>query len=132
MASLSQAKGHLSPLESERLRQVKEQLFEVEIKSLSVMIKDLEKTNDPSMNLTIKEAMAQTYLEIVQQEHVQGLAKKQWLYSMVALNMAYLQFSAGKDSAGSSQNLNKLIRQKLKSHLPSEIFKKPGFHYSIE
>ena len=124
-------RGHLTALDIERLEKLKQVLLEVEGKSLKQSVNELEKSSNPKMSLIIKEAMAKTYADIVSQEKIQDLHKKKWLYSMVALNMAYLQFEGNKDSAGNTQNLNKLIRYKLKTYLPSDIFNQPGFRCSL-
>jgi hypothetical protein len=51
---------------------------------------------------------------------------------MVCLNMAYLQFGGSQGKYGSTTELNRLIRQKLKAYLPSDVLKQPGFIYSLE
>ena len=126
-----QARAHLSEKDIERVKIVKETVGEVEKKPLSQMIGELEKTTHPEINLAIKEAMAHAYADIVHEQNVQGQGKKEWLYSMIALNMAYFQFGGDKDSAGGTKNLNKLIRYKLKMYLPPEIFNQPGFHAAL-
>ena len=134
LSSLVQAKpprGNLSEEEVGRVKDLRQMTIDVEKKSLQQMIDELVKSSHPDINLIIKEAMAKTYVDIVQKEHVQGQYKKEWLYSMIALNMAYFQFGGDKDSAGGVQNLNKLIRQKLKMYLPPNIFNQPGFHASL-
>ena len=122
---------HLSTVEIERLEKSKQVLAEVDEKSLKQSIAELEQAANPRVALLIKEAMAKTYADIVVEQKVVGLSKKRWLYSMVALNMAYLQFEGSKDSAGKTSNLNKLIRYKLKKYLPANIFYQPGFHSSL-
>ena len=76
--------------------------------------------------------MAKTYADIVREINVEGQKKKEWLYSMVCLNMAYLQFGGSQGKSGSTTELNRLIRQKLKKYLPPELLKQPGFAYSLE
>lgn len=132
MTVVSAGAETLNTKQIERLRAVKLMLADVESKSLTQMQRELEATDDPAMQLDIKEAMARAYSEIVQEQQVSGKGRKVWLYSMVALNMAYFQFGGSKDSAAGATNLNKLIRQKLKTHLPAGIFKRPGFHTSVE
>ena len=126
------AKGHLTPLQVERLRTVKQMLAEVDDKSLRQTIDEMEKAGQPQVNLAIREAIAATYSEIVQEKNVVDQGKKAWLYSMVTLNMAYLQFGATKESGSSSDPLNRIIRRKLKEHLPAGIVNHPGFHISLE
>jgi|GEM_PF-1603452 len=124
-------RGRLSLQEIERVKVFKKSIEEVDQKSLQQTIAELEKTDYPHLNLELKEAMAKAYVDIVQEQNVRGVKKKEWLYSMVALNMAYLQFAGQKDSAAGAKNLNKLIRYKLKEYLPADIFTRPGFHCSI-
>jgi alanyl-tRNA synthetase len=124
-------KARLSDKDISRLEVVKEILSEVETKPLSSLIQEIEQSAYPQMSLTIKEAMARAYADIIIEQNVVGKAKREWLYSMVALNMAYFQFGGAKDSASGATNLNKLIRYKLKMYLPVHIFQQPGFHCSI-
>lgn len=122
---------HLANQEVQRVKVLKQVLHEVENKTVEQMVSDLEKTSHPRMNLIIKEAMARTYADIVQEQNVQRQSQKEWIYSMVALNMAYFQFGGNQDSAGGVKNLNKLIRSKLKLYLPPDISKQPGFLTSL-
>lgn len=130
--SLAWAKYQLTEKDIQRVKVLRQSIAEVEKKSWQKMVADIEKMDYPAIQLEIQDAMAKAYVDVVQEQNVQGQKKKEWLYSMVALNMAYLQFAGAKDSAGGSQNLNKLIRYKLKSYLPQGIYNKPGFHCSIE
>ena len=118
----------LPPQAIERVRQYKLLVKDVEPKSVPAIVSDLEKTGDPMLNLQIKEAIAKTYAVIIQEEHIEGISKKQWLYSMVALNMAYLQFGG----TNSDRSLNKMILHKLKENLPAGIIDQHGFHFSLE
>ena len=102
------------------------------MKSLWESISELEKTRHPEINLEMKEAMARTYVDIVKEINVQGQKKKEWLYSMVCLNMAYLQFGGSQGKPGSTTELNRLIRQKLKEYLPPNALQQPGYVYSLE
>jgi hypothetical protein len=118
----------LNEQEIERVRAFKQLIQEVDKKSLQQTIDDLEETGNPLLNLQIKEAMAKTYADIVREQNVTDPEQKEWLYSMVAMNMAYLQFGAMQDA--SDNGLNSLIRRKLKQYLPTSIFTQPGFHFS--
>ncbi len=122
---------HLTAQEIERVKVIKRSIAEVDQKSLQQTITELENTDYPYLNLEIREAMAKTYVDIVKEQNVQGQHKKEWLYSMITLNMAYLQFTGQKDSVRGTQNLNKLIQYKLKEYLPSGIFNRPGFRCSL-
>ncbi|MBF0504397.1 MAG: hypothetical protein HQL14_04760 [Candidatus Omnitrophica bacterium] len=124
------ASHHLTAGEIQRVRAFKELLSEVDTKSLPQTITELEKARYPAINLEMREAIAKTYVDIVREQGVTGQKKKEWLYSMVCLNMAYLQFGGG-ESPASTSSLNKLILRKLKEYLPSDVLKQPGFSYSI-
>ena len=118
--------------EIERVRVVKETLHEVDREPLQKTVRELETTRHPQINIAMKESMARTYTDIIKEENVEGQKKKEWLYSMICLNMAYLQFGGSKGKYGSTTELNRLIRQKLIEHLPPDILKQPGFLYSLE
>jgi len=130
-AQASHRSGHLTAAEIERVRSVKELLYGVDTKSLRATIDELEKTRHPLINLEMKEAMARAYADIVREINVEGQKKKEWLYSMVCLNMAYLQFGGDQGKSGSTTELNRLIRKKLKEYLPQDVLKQPGFIYSL-
>ena len=119
---------HLTLPQIERVKAVKDLLCEVDTKPLGQTIHDLEKTGHPLLNLQIREAMAKTYADIVKEHGVEGKNKKEWLYSMVTLNMAYLQFGGTQ----SPEPLNRMICRKLKENLPSDFINSPSFHYSLE
>ena len=55
------------------------------------------------------------------------MATREWLYGMVALNMANLQFGGR-----SQDSVSQMIAQKLKKALPAEILNAPDFHVSVE
>ncbi len=123
---------YLTAQEIERVKVVKALLYGIDTKSLRETINELEKTRHPQINLQMREAMAKTYTDIVREINVEGQKKKEWLYSMVCLNMAYLQFGGSQGTPGSTISLNRLIRQKLKKYLPPNALKQPRFLYSLE
>ncbi len=136
MASMVQAAdtpsaGSFSTGEIARIKAFKALVQEVDQKSLTETVHDLEKSPYPHLNLQMKEAMARVYADLVEDKKVEGKAKKAWLYSMVSLNMAYLQFEGTKDNAGNAEPLNRLIRRKLKECLPKDIIDHPGFRCSL-
>ena len=126
------ARRHLTSSEVQRLKAAKELLDGVDRQSLRATIAELEKTRHPEVNLEMKEAIARAFTDIVKDINVEGQKKKEWLYSMVCLNMAYLQFGGSQGKVGSTTELNRLIRQKLKEYLPANVVKQPGFIYSLE
>jgi len=116
----------------QRVKAVKQLLEGIDTKSLQQTMDELGKTRHPQLNLQIREAMAKTYTDIVKEENVSGQKKKEWLYSMVCLNMAYLQFGGYQGARENTTTLNRLIRRKLKEYLPADVFKQHGFLYSLE
>jgi hypothetical protein len=123
---------YLTQEEIQRVKQVKVLLEGVDHKSLRATIDEVEKAPHPLINLQMKEAMAKAYTDIVKEINVEGQKKKEWLYSMVCLNMAYLQFGGSPGKYGSTTELNRLIRQKIIQYLPVNALKQPGFVYSLE
>lgn len=115
-----------------RVKAYKHMIRDIDDKSLQHTLDELEKAEYPEVALALKEAMAKAYVDIVREQNVQELKKKQWLYSMVNLNMAYLQFVGLKPTSRNTDPLNKLIRQRLKTYLSPHIINQPGFHCSIE
>ena len=107
-------------------------LDEVDSKSLQRTIAELEASRYPELNLQIMEAMARTYTEIVREQNVARLKDKEWLYAMIALNMANLQFGGAVEKEGRDASLNRMINRKLKEHLPSQALNHPGFSKSVE
>jgi hypothetical protein len=133
LATSVHAQGDFPTLQDiERVKAEKALLYGIDTKSLRETIDELEKTRHPQINLQIKEAMAKTYTDIVTEINVKGQKKKEWLYSMVCLNMAYLQFGGSQGKSGSTTELNRLIRRKLKEYLPSNVLEQPGFIHSLE
>ncbi len=125
--------GHLTASQIQRVKALKALLYGIDGKSLQETIDELEKTRHPQINLGIREAMAKAYTDIVGEINVEGQKKKEWLYSMVCLNMAYLQFGGRPmGTPGSTTELNRLIRQKLKEYLPPNVLKQAGFFHSLE
>lgn len=124
-------RGHLTPDEIQRVKAVKELLDGIDKQTLWQTIADLEKSRHPYVDLEVKEAMAHAYTDIVHDYSVEDQKKKEWLYSMVCLNMAYLQFGGSNGPPGSTSSLNLLIRQELKKYLPSDLINRPGFIYSL-
>lgn len=102
---------------ADRVKALKALIRDVDTKPARQTMEEIEESQDPELDLVMREAMAKTYADIVRDEKVLDQKKKEWLYSMVGINMAYLQFGGQQDS--SANGLNRLIRQKLKDYLPS-------------
>ena len=131
-ASMAAVRHHLSTEDIEEARMIKQMLGTVDKKSLDQFVDELEKTDHPHLNLQLREAMAKTYVDIVRDHQVEGQEKKEWLYSMISLNMAYLQFGGTPQTARHADGLNRLILQKLKAYLPADIIQQSGFTYDLE
>lgn len=126
------ATTRLSADDIARIKAYKMAVSDVEKKTVVELIQEIEKSHYPQVAITLKETMAKAYEDIVKEQRVVGVKKKEWLYSMINLNMAYLQFAGLKGSTKNTDPLNKLIRYKLKTYLPETIINQPGFHISIE
>lgn len=122
--------GTLSQSQVERVKAVRALLAGVDNRTLQDTISELANSKFPEGNLEIMEAIAATYQEMVSEYQVEGQAKKEWLHSMVCLNMAYLQ--AGGIAERSDTGLNMVIRRKLKKYLSPQLLSDPELFYSVE
>lgn len=125
--SIAFAQGPLSPVQIERVKAFKNIIESVDKKTLLKTISELEKAEDPQFAIQIQEIIAKVYAEIVQEKVVTDQANKEWLYGMVALNMANLQFGGRADDA-----VSRLIVQKLQKNLTADVLSHPDFHVSVE
>ncbi len=123
-------RGPLTAQERERIAAFKGLLRDVDTKSLQQTVREIESADYPRIEFYMQEAIAKTYADIVLQEKVVDQKQKEWLLSMVMINMASLQFGSSKDQSGN--DLNRLIRRKLKSYMPPEILTHPGFLQVLE
>ena len=123
------ASAQLTPQQFERVKICKNLLQEADLKSLDETVEELEQARNPEQNLQILEAIALTYSEISKEQKVEAKADKEWLHSMVALNMAYLQLGGGE--GGRDTALNRLIRGKLKEHLSTALLHDPELFHSV-
>lgn len=121
----------LSPEQIERVKACKRLLEEIDTKPLPRTLRELERSTYPELHLRIMEAMANTYVELVREHKVVKLKDKHWLYGMIAMNMANLQFGGGIEGDRDAA-LNHLIQRKLLEHLPANIAEHPGFSKSVE
>ena len=115
---------HSSVLTADQLQRVESSrrlLDGVDGKTPAQVIAELEKSAQLDADIQILEAMARTYDEIVQEQKVVEPKKKEWLYSMVKLNMAYLQLGGIDLNQVHDSGLNFLIRRKLREYLPTEL-----------
>ena len=122
----------LSPEQSERVRKCKQILREVDSKSFEQTLDQLTRSPYPEENIQILEAMAKTYADIVEEMQVRDQSRKEGLYGMIQLNMAYLQFGGGSGAAGTREPLYRLIRNKLRSYLSVKILENQKLFYSLE
>lgn len=116
----------------QRIESFKALLNDVDHTSLDQTVDQLNNTEFPIMNMYIQEAIAKAYDDIVREQDVEGVAKKRWLYSMIKLNMAYMQFGGNETTDKKPTALNKLIRQRLTQYLPKEIIEHRGFKTVID
>lgn len=129
------ATGQAAPLGQEdmhRLKSVVGILQEADHKVLSQVMREVEKSPFPKTSLFMKEATAHTYASLIAEQNVQSQSKKEWLLSVIQLNLAYLQFVGTSHKAKADSELNALIRRKLKKFLPADIDNQPGFIQSVD
>lgn len=127
-----EAKERLTTKDIDRIKAYKHLVADVDSRSVEQTVKMLERSDNPQLNLTLKEAIARTYAEIVLEQGIGESKKKIWLYSMVGLNMAYFQFAGSNAAQKNVSELNRMIRGKLRKHLPKDIFEQPGFNAPID
>jgi len=117
--------------QTERIDQVRTLLADVDGRSAQEIIKDLNTTKSPEGQLQILEAIAQTYRDMVVEYDVTVQARKDWLHSMILLNVAFYQFG-GMDDDQNETMLNVAIRRKLKSYFSAQLMESSGLFYSLE
>ena len=125
------SRRELSAAQIERVKECKRFIGDIDEKTLQQSIDDLVRSAFPEENLQILEAMTKTYADLVAELGLDDRAKKEQLYSFIALNMAYLQFGGPGGKAG-SEELYRRIRFKLRSYLPPEIFQNPDLFISLD
>lgn len=130
-ATACAAAGRLTSADLDRVRELKKLIAAVDTKSLEQTVREIERATDPQLMLKISEAMARVYADIERDQQVTDSKTREWLYSLVALNMATMQFG-GKPSGGKDGALNRMITRKLKEYLSSDVFANPHFHVSVE
>lgn len=121
------AQGSFSAVQIQRIKVFKQRLGAVDKKSLEKTISELQKARDSEAALQIQEVIAQVYADIVAEQDIRDQATQEWLYGMVALNMANLQFGGR-----SRDSVSQMIVQKLKKALPAALLAHPDFHVSVE
>ena len=125
------AEAGLSTQQLDRVKVAKDLLRGVDGKSLEMTIQDIENSPYPEGNLQIFEAIASTYKEMLKEYNLPDQSQKEWLHSMVLLNMAYIQL-AGEKTKKIDSRLNMLIRDKLKERLSDKLLKDPRIVQRIE
>lgn len=119
--SLAAGQTRLTSAQIERLKASRQLLADVDDRSLEAGLAGLERSDFPEENLQILEAIARTYADIVKEQNVIEQKNKEWLYSMITLNAAYLQLGGIQAGQSGDTALNKLIRAKLKKYLSPEL-----------
>jgi len=125
------ARGDLTPSQIKRLQACVHLLGDVDPQDFEARREGLERGRDTEANLVLLEAVARTYSEIVEEQQVTSQDGKEWLYSMVTLNMGYLQLGGSKVKQRDTA-LNRLIRQKLKFHIPARMLEDEDLFYPLD
>lgn len=123
-------RAQLTAVDIERVKAFKQLSSDVDKKSLSQIIDEIQTADNPQLELAMQEAIAKTYCDVAKEQNVVEQKQKEWLYSMVTMNMAYLQFGAKQDDSGNA--LNRLVRRKLREYLPPEVLNQPGFQVNLQ
>ncbi len=113
----------LSPTQTKRLKACRLLLKDVDPRPFPAVEKDLKKSGHLEESLRVLEAVARTYAAIARDKGVTKQQSREWLYSMVRLNMAFLQLGGDEHNVGGGKDrpLNRLICRKLKENLPSDL-----------
>lgn len=123
-----------SSLTEEEIGYVKESrtlVRDVDPRSLQKTVDELEAVECPQIQAVIFEAMAKAYDDISRENNVAEQKKKEWLYSKIKLNMAYLQLTGG-NFKGDGDALNRRIRYLLKEYLGPEVLQHPAFFQKVK
>lgn len=120
--------AQLTSQQWERVKVCHRLLEGAQTKSVQEMSSDLEQSSSPEKHLQILEAVALTYSEIVQEQKIEEKDRKEWLHSMISLNMGYLQLGG----SGSGDPVHRMIQRKLKDHLSPQLLKDPELFQSLE
>lgn len=120
----------LNPQQIERIKEAKKLLGSVDPRTVGDISAELSKTRFAEENLQILEAVAQTYRDMILEYEEVTNDKREWLHSMILLNMAYFQF--GGSSEQGDTGLNIVIRRKLRKYMSPELMANPNLFYSLE
>ncbi|HLF18874.1 MAG TPA: hypothetical protein VI749_08290 [Candidatus Omnitrophota bacterium] len=124
-------RAQLAPAQLERVKAAKELLKEIDTTSVEETVEKLSQSVYPEGDLMIMEAVASTYRDMVFEHQVEGQEKKEWLHSMVLLNMAYFQMGGSGEEEGDT-GLNIAIRRKLKQYLSADLMADRRLFHSLE
>jgi len=124
--------GILTTAQEERVQSCSRLLQGVESKSVDARIRELEQSPTPEESLQVVEAIAKTYADIVKEQNISEPKKQEWLYSMISLNMAYLQLGGLNIQQSGDSALNKMIRLRLKEYLSPELINNKEVFTSLE
>ena len=115
------SKSHLTLEEINRLKDCKRILQDVDKKSFLNSRLAIEKSSSPQENLLLLEAVAQTYDDIIRDQKIVDQRKKEFLFTKINFNMAYLQLAGINTEQRQDTALNKMIRRKLREYLPDDF-----------
>lgn len=104
----------------------------VDGQTMEETVEQLESNPYPREQIILMEAMARTYAEVVEEQEVSEPAKKKWLYSMVTLNMAYLQLGGYQLKKAHAVPLHRIIQGKLKKYIPPELMENRDLFNPLE
>ena len=122
----------LTPDQTRRLQVCERLLDGVDKNGMAKKMRELENSRFPEENVKLIEAVTQTYAELVREQGIEKPDTKEWLYSMVTLNMGYLQLGGSKLNQSRDTALNKIIRRRLKDRLPADLLANEEIFYTLD
>jgi len=120
----------LSPQQIERVKEAKNLLGPVEPRTTEEIVNELTAARFSEENLQILEAVAQTYRDMLIEYKEATNGKREWLHSVILLNVAFFQF--GGSSEQNDTGLNIVIRRKLKKYLSPQLLSNRNLFYALE
>lgn len=128
------ADQELMPQDLQRLNEAKAILADAEARSLDAIADEFIRTGFPADHLQIYEVIALTFQDIMRGHgaEVKGLDGRRRLLEKIKMNLAYFQLGGPDVEAQEENELNILIRRKLKNYMPKELWTNPKLFHSLD
>ncbi len=126
------ASAAFTQAEVRRLTEAKILLMDADKRSVDDLIEGFNSTGLPNEQITIYEAIAATFRDIIQDYGEHSAQSQKQLLNKIRMNMAYFQFGGSRAEQPGGSELNRLIQRKLKQYLPENIWDNPKLFHSLE